>query len=463
MIRRTVKLQLVAFTLISAFVIVYAGFNLIGLNQRLFGNDYKVRVNLVKTGGIFATAEVTYRGVSIGRVESMQLTKNGVDAVLRIRGGEQVPADTEAVVANLSAVGQQYIDLQPRRSGAPFLADGDVITVENTRVPPLTIELLTNLNKLVNSVNQDDLRTVIDELGVAFDGTGPTLARLIDSGNALTKRAEKALPETIKLIQDSAPVLETQRVVASDLKTYSQQLAQFSQQLRASDPDLRRTIDNGTLSAAQLDDLLKRNEPVLPVLLANLTTLGQIQAARLPNIEAILVLYPINVAAGFTVVPGDGTSHFGLATTDSPAPCTQGYESTSQRQGTDTTDRPANVFVDCGAPAGSQPAIRGARSVPRPAGDTTGQFGGSSFPPGEGAPRPPNSQGGGAQSAPTVVPSSTSGPAASSSVVVADYDRATGRAVMPDGSVVTVGNTGEQSTALGSDSWKWLLVGPLAG
>ncbi len=42
--------------------------------------------------------------------------------------------------------------------------------------------------------------------------------------------------------------------------------------------------------------------------------------ARLDGLEQVLVTYPDNVAGGYTVVPGDGTSHFGLVLNASDPP-----------------------------------------------------------------------------------------------------------------------------------------------
>ncbi|MBY8852911.1 MlaD family protein, partial [Saccharothrix sp. MB29] len=62
------------------------------------------------TGG-----EVTYRGVPVGRVGPIRLVDRRVEVELRITAGAPpIPADLEAVVANRSAVGEQYVDLRPR-------------------------------------------------------------------------------------------------------------------------------------------------------------------------------------------------------------------------------------------------------------------------------------------------------------------------------------------------------------
>ena len=79
-------------------------------------------------------------------------------------------------MANRSAVGEQYVDLQPRRRGGPYLAERRPHHRRpNTRTPLHTETLLLNLNRLVESVDKRDLTVVIDELGAAFAGSGPDL------------------------------------------------------------------------------------------------------------------------------------------------------------------------------------------------------------------------------------------------------------------------------------------------
>ncbi len=72
------------------------------------------------SGGIFTNAEVTYRGVPVGRVGDLTLTQDGVSVALMIDdSAPQIPASAKAVVANRSAIGEQYVDLQPDTTRAP--------------------------------------------------------------------------------------------------------------------------------------------------------------------------------------------------------------------------------------------------------------------------------------------------------------------------------------------------------
>lgn len=118
MITRKHKSLLFAFLLIAVVSVVYVGGNYAGLG-RLFGSrGYVVTAQLADSGGIFTNAEVAYRGVTVGRVGQLHLTDSGVSVDLDLDpGGPDIPADTTAVVANRSAVGQ-FVDLQPQHTGA---------------------------------------------------------------------------------------------------------------------------------------------------------------------------------------------------------------------------------------------------------------------------------------------------------------------------------------------------------
>src|SRR4029079_16465736 len=145
--------------------------------------------------------------------------------------------------------------------------------------------LLLDLDHTVNSVDRGDLRTVVNEFGLAFADGGQDLQRLIDSGDALTKSATEALPETIKLIDDGRIVLDTQRDTAGDIKVFASNFADLSETLKASDGDLRLILDRGAVASKELDTLVRDNRGNLAALLANLITIGQVTTSRVDGIQ----------------------------------------------------------------------------------------------------------------------------------------------------------------------------------
>ncbi|WUD72043.1 MCE family protein [Streptomyces sp. NBC_00510] len=423
MITRTVKAQLLAFATITALGVAYVGARYTGLVDDVLHRGYTVRADFAESGGVFPGAEVTYRGVPVGRVGDLQLTGSGVSVALRIEdGAPRIPADTLAVVAARSAVGEQYVDLQPWRSGGPYLRDGSPIPRSRTRTPLPVTDLVLSLDRLVNSVGKDDLRVTVDELGKAFSGTGPNLSRLVDSGDALVEAASESLPQTVSLIEDSRKVLRTQADQGSAIKSFSRDLATLTAQLKSSDGDLRRLIGSTVPAARQVDSLLKSTRPHVPILLANLISGGQITVARLPGVEQALVTLPLTVAGSYTVIPGDGTTHFGLTVNaDDPPACTKGYN-TQRRDPADTGTRHANTDARCTLPRGSKSSVRGAQNAP---GATTGPHSGDQ------------------------------------AAFVAPYDPETGTVTGPDGTLLEIGSTGGEQAVFGKESWQWLLVGPM--
>ncbi len=256
MISRLVRIQLLAFGAITVLGVGYAGADYVGLGNQVFEPGYTVRADLPETGGIFTNAEVTYRGVPVGRVGAIHLESDGVLVDLNLQHGTRIPANALAVVADRSAVGEQYVDLQPRSDGGPYLSGGSTIARAQTRIPLPTTDLMVSLDRLVNSVNKNDLTITIDELGAAFNGTGPDLQRLIDSGNALIKTGYDNLPQTTALIQQSGTVLRTQADEGSAITSFSRDLAALTGQIWDSDPDLRTVLDSGVTAANQLQNLL---------------------------------------------------------------------------------------------------------------------------------------------------------------------------------------------------------------
>ena len=98
---------------------------------------------------------MTYRGVHIGQVGKLKLTEDGVDVELEIdKKHDKIPSDVTAPVANRSAVGEQYVELQPQTDGEPYLDDGSEIAVEDTAIPITSSKWLLDTDELVNSVEQ---------------------------------------------------------------------------------------------------------------------------------------------------------------------------------------------------------------------------------------------------------------------------------------------------------------------
>lgn len=361
MISRLTKIQLIIFAIVTVLGGAFVGGRYAQIDRLFIDRSYPVTAQFSDSGGIFAGAQVTYRGIPVGKVGKLQFKDNGVRATLDIEdSAPKIPADVLAVVANKSAIGEQYVDLQPRGKSGPYLAKGSAISVKNTRIPIDTTTLLVDTNDLVKSVNTDDLRTVVDELGQAFESTGPDLATILDTSSAFIKEADENIDVTRALIRGSGTVLQTQIDKQESIQTFSKNLRLFSDSFAAADPDLRRLLDKGSVSATSLREVVDENSETLGKAVNDLVTANRPLSENVLGLQAIFLLYPYLVEGSFSVLDpkteGGKTVYnatFGLALTDTTAPCTyaeNGGEASGYRERREEaviSDRDFDTNLDC--------------------------------------------------------------------------------------------------------------------
>jgi phospholipid/cholesterol/gamma-HCH transport system substrate-binding protein len=357
--------QLVVFALIALVGIAYAGFNYVGLGQVFGIHGYVVKVELADSGGIFTNAEVSYRGVTVGRVGALNLTDTGVEVDLDIDpSSPQIPASSKAVVADRSAVGEQYVDLEPPNGNGPMLHDGSVIQRDDTAIPIAPQDLLNDLDQLALSVPTDSLRTTVNEADAAFNGTGPDLQKLLDSANSFTKTAIQHVPQTAGLLSNGVTVLGTQQAEAAQIESFSTSLDQLAGQLRSSDPAIRNVITSLPPVAQEVDNILRDTGNDTGILIANLLTTAQITSSRTNAITQALVEYPYAVAAQPSADP-DGTGHLGFVLDlFDPMPCTQGYQGTVEHPASDVNTPDPNNQAYCALPPQTGTEVRGSNNAP---------------------------------------------------------------------------------------------------
>lgn len=378
---KLVTAQLGAFLVVAVLGLVYVGANYVRLDNLLGFGRYTVSADFDDSGGIFPNAEVTYRGVPVGRVGELSLIDDGVRVELLLdNSGPDIPAQTHASVINRSAIGEQFVDIVPTTDQGPYLEDESVIPREvdgepNTFIPVPVQDLFTDVQNLATSVPTDDLRTLITELGTALDGKDTDLVRLVESLDSLSSDGVEYLPQTMSLINNGQPVLATQAEQSGAIGQFSSDLALITEQLRNNDPDLRRLIDNGTPAAQEVGALIDQAGPGLTTSLTNVAAVVEALAPRTIALRPLLTLLPaLGLAATSSVAPGDGTIHQGIILeTNNPPACTVGYEGTAaiiaQQKAADPSfdptqqDFPINLDADCRTPFGSATGVRSASRI----------------------------------------------------------------------------------------------------
>jgi phospholipid/cholesterol/gamma-HCH transport system substrate-binding protein len=369
MLTRFVRIQLTIFTIASivgilAMIFVYMQVpTLLGLGRMT------VTLELPAAGGLYRFGNVTYRGVEIGKVTSLQLTRDGAKAVLSLNSSAKIPANLQADVRSISAVGEQYVDLRPRTDSGPYLHNGSIIAKRDATIPQDVGPLLDQTSALINSIPKDKLSALLDESFKGFNGAGYDLGSLSDSAAKVSGDLNRVGDNTAALYNDSAPLLDTQAETSDSIKTWARSLSGVTQQLVTDDSKFRAVLRRAPGAFDEVSRLLESIKPTLPVLLANLTTLGQILVVYHAGLEQLLVLLPPSVAGIQAVAPAENDTGWALGdfavTVSDPIPCTVGFLPPSLwRSPADTTtlDTPDGLY--CKLPQDSPILVRGARNDP---------------------------------------------------------------------------------------------------
>lgn len=369
MLTRFVRIQLTIFTIASIIGVAVMVFTYMQAPTLLGIGRMTVTLELPDTGGLYRFSNVTYRGVEVGKVTRVALTDSGVEATLSLTNSSKIPTDLQAEVRSVSAVGEQYVDLRPNTDSGPYLRDGSTIRRDKTKVPQAVGPMLDQVSKLINSIPQGKLSQLLDETYRGFNGAGYDLGSLFDSAAKLSGDLNGVADQTRRLTEDSGPVLDSQARTTNSIRRWAHSLAGISDVLVTDDSNVRTILRNGPEAANEASRLLDQLKPTLPVLLANLTTVGQIAVTYHASLEELFVLLPPIVAALQGAGPKnrpDGLPIGDFAiTVDDPPICTVGFLPPSQwRSPADTSviDTPDGLY--CKLPQDSALSVRGARNYP---------------------------------------------------------------------------------------------------
>ena len=375
MLTRRIRIQLVVFAVVSLVAGAIMFFGYMQVPTAFFGVDrYSVTVELPQAGGLYSGGNVTYRGVEVGRVRAVRLTDSGAEADLQLDSDIHIPADLNAQVHSVSAVGEQYVELLPRTAKGPSLKEGDVIPVDRTYIPPDINSLLGAANRGLNAIPRGNVKTVVDESYAAVGGLGPDLSRLVKGTTALAIDARKNLDALVGLIEQSKPLLDSQTKSSNSVQAWAAHLATVTSQLRNNDSSVAGLLQQGAPAADEIRQLFDRLSPTLPILLANLVSVGQVGVTYRDNLESLLVELPQGAADIQAVGLANRNTKQGYngaflsfnLNLNWPPACTTGFLPTQQQRAAAFEDYPEVPKGDlyCRLPQDSMLNVRGAHNYP---------------------------------------------------------------------------------------------------
>jgi phospholipid/cholesterol/gamma-HCH transport system substrate-binding protein len=170
--------SIVVFVAIIAVFVGYVGS--LGIRVTPPVKRTALSLDVADINNVVVDSNVLLRGVPVGKVTRIDTSVATATIHFYIDGQYQVPVDSDVRLDNLSALGESYIELEPRSPGGPPLRDGQRIAPKSVKQPPSISELATSVVRVLDQLDPQQLSRVIAEADAGLPDPGlvlPNLAR----------------------------------------------------------------------------------------------------------------------------------------------------------------------------------------------------------------------------------------------------------------------------------------------
>lgn len=361
-----IKRQLWMFLTLTVIALTVLGVYYLQIPTLVGIGRYELTANLPASGGLYPTANVTYRGITIGKVTEVEPTPSGAKATLSIDSRYKIPVDATANVHSVSAVGEQYLDLVSNGNPGKFFASGQTIT--KGTVPSEIGPALDTANRGLEVLPKEKIPKLLDETALAVGGLGPALQRLVDATQAIVGDFHTQINDVNDIIQNSGPVLQSQVDSGSAIERWARNLNTLAAQTAQEDQHLRSVLTQAAPTADQVNEVFTDVRDSLPQTLANLEVVFDLLKRYHKGLEQVLVFLPQGASIAQTVAapfPNMAALDLALAI-NQPPPCLTGFIPAEQwRSFADTSTQPLPVGTYCKIPMDTPSnSVRGSRNIP---------------------------------------------------------------------------------------------------
>ena len=361
-----IRRQLIAFVILTVVSIFVLGVYYLRVPSLVGIGQYTLKAELPASGGLYPTANVTYRGITIGRVTDVEPTEQGAEATMSIASRYKIPIDTVANVHSVSAVGEQYLDLVSSGNPGKYFSEGQTIT--KGTVPSEIGPALDTANRGLAALPADKIPKLLDETAQSVGGLGPALQRLVDATQAIVGDFKNQITDVNDIIQHSGPVLDSQVNSGSAIERWARNLNTLAAQTAQNDQHVKSILSQAAPTADQVNEVFSDVRESLPQTLANLEVVFELLKRYHTGLEQVLVFLPQGASIAQTVAaPFPHQAALDLALSiNQPPPCLTGFIPASQwRSPADTSLQPLPTGTYCKIPMDTPAnSVRGSRNIP---------------------------------------------------------------------------------------------------
>src|SRR5271166_1804204 len=361
-----IRRQLIMFGILTVISLLVLGVYYLQIPSLMGIGRYTLKAELPASGGLYKTANVTYRGITIGKVTDVEPTEQGAEATMSIDSRYKIPVDAIANVHSVSSVGEQYLDLASTGNPGKYLSSGQ--TIAKGTVPREIGPALDTANRGLAALPKDKIGTLLDETAQSVGGLGPALQRLVDATQAIVGDFKTNITDVNDIIQNSGPILDSQVDSSSAIERWARNLNTLAAQSAENDQHVKSILSQAAPTADQINDVFNDVRESLPQTLANLEVVFDLLKRYHTGVEQVLVFLPQGASIAQTVAaPFPHQAALDLALSiNQPPPCMTGFIPAAEwRSPADTSLVPLPTGTYCKIPMDTPAnSVRGSRNIP---------------------------------------------------------------------------------------------------
>jgi phospholipid/cholesterol/gamma-HCH transport system substrate-binding protein len=229
--------------------------------------------------GLSNGSDVTYRGVDIGEVQSVELVDRRAEITMNIDPDFRVPEDAQFVVRPKTIFGEKFVDVTfPTGEEGPYLGDGDEVADASSATE--VEDFFEGSDDLFDALDEQELAQLITSLNESARGTGEDVAAAFESGADATGLGADTIDRQLRALSAWSEFQDAIRSVGGDLNTIATNSNVSLAEFNAHRDDYARALaslrpfaeDFAALLAGtrpDIDTYLERGDSVVRLLTAN--------------------------------------------------------------------------------------------------------------------------------------------------------------------------------------------------
>lgn len=227
MIRLTTVFGVFA-VMIAAFLVYVAH---LGVRVAPPADRTNLAMDVADVNSLVVGSNVLLRGVPVGKIDRVETSISHATIHFFIDNKFKVPRDSVIRLENLSALGESYLELEPKTSSGPVFTDGQQIPGESIVAPKSISDLGASVVRALNQLDPGRLHNVVNQADAALPDPYTVLPNLERAGKVLNNtttgldgRGRRALDNLQSLLENAGFVGSMLSEPAPALKVLGGQL-----------------------------------------------------------------------------------------------------------------------------------------------------------------------------------------------------------------------------------------------